>query len=105
MGRFISIWALTLIVVFASFVSSLEARKLLTPNNIDHQNIDKPAEVASSSSIASLFLSVLPKGEVPSSSTPSNKGHADVIDEKLVARHLISINRILRSVPSPGVGH
>lgn len=27
------------------------------------------------------------------------------LDEKLIARHLAALDRILRSVPSPGVGH
>ncbi|PIN06686.1 hypothetical protein CDL12_20749 [Handroanthus impetiginosus] len=51
-----------------------------------------------------LYLTALPKGTVPAS-TPSKKGHGVTVDEKLVARHLAAIDRILRSVPSPGVGH
>ncbi|KAK6133543.1 hypothetical protein DH2020_032672 [Rehmannia glutinosa] len=51
-----------------------------------------------------LYLAALPKGKVPASA-PSKKGHAVTIDEKLIARHLSAIDRILRSVPSPGVGH
>ncbi|KAK2975170.1 hypothetical protein RJ640_017383 [Escallonia rubra] len=52
----------------------------------------------------SLYLVSLPKGKVPAS-TPSKRGHATTIDQKLIARHLAAIDRILRSVPSPGVGH
>ncbi|XVE88241.1 hypothetical protein DITRI_Ditri19aG0053900 [Diplodiscus trichospermus] len=53
---------------------------------------------------ASLVLSALPKGTVPGSS-PSKKGHAKLDNEKLFARHLAGIDRILQSVPSPGAGH
>ncbi|KAB1200437.1 hypothetical protein CJ030_MR0G007237 [Morella rubra] len=87
---------LIFLAVFAAFASSSEGRKLLD---------EKQTEKRSFPSLgASLFLSTLPKGNVPSS-TPSKKGHAAVVDEKLIARHLISIDRILRSVPSPGIGH
>ncbi|GFP96965.1 hypothetical protein PHJA_001840600 [Phtheirospermum japonicum] len=51
-----------------------------------------------------LYLAALPKGKVPAS-TPSKKGHSVTIDQKLVARHLRAVDRILRSVPSPGAGH
>lgn len=51
-----------------------------------------------------LYLESLPKGKVPAS-TPSKKNHDVTFDEKLVARHLAALDRILRSVPSPGVGH
>lgn len=54
---------------------------------------------------SSLFLSALPKGTVPSSS-PTKKGHAVVVDEKLIERHLISKDRdLIVSIPSPGIGH
>lgn len=65
-----------------------------------HENKPKPT----SSSQASLYLSSLPKGTVPAS-TPTKKGHSTIVNEKLFARHLAAIDRILRSVPSPGVGH
>ncbi|KAJ1426158.1 hypothetical protein SESBI_10555 [Sesbania bispinosa] len=82
-------------VLFASFCSCLEGRKLV----LGAEKKIRP------SSRDSLFLSALPKGTVPSSS-PSKKGHAIVVDEKLIARHLISIDRVLLlSVPSPGAGH
>ncbi|CAK9148087.1 unnamed protein product [Ilex paraguariensis] len=82
------------LLILASFVSSLHARKLLNTNQSDKMipNLD------------SLYLTALPKGTVPSS-TPSKKGHAMNVDEKLIARHLAAVDRILRSVPSPGVGH
>jgi hypothetical protein len=42
---------------------------------------------------------------VPSSS-PTKKGHAMDVDEKLIERHLISMDQVLMvSVPSPGIGH
>ncbi|KAK9268095.1 hypothetical protein L1049_010534 [Liquidambar formosana] len=85
---------LLFLVISASVVPSMDARKLLTENN----------KKTPSSSEDSLFFSSLPKGTVPAS-TPSKKGHDTVVDEKLIARHLASLDRILRSVPSPGVGH
>nr|KYP36329.1 hypothetical protein KK1_042550 [Cajanus cajan] len=88
---------LPFMLIFASFFSSLEARNLVLEK---HQN-----KVSPSSRRDNLFLSALPKGTVPPSS-PSKKGHAMEVDEKLIARHLITMDRVLlRSVPSPGVGH
>ncbi|KAG4999952.1 hypothetical protein AAZX31_08G116000 [Glycine max] len=85
---------LLFMLLFASFCSCLEARKLV---------LDK--KLNPSSRRDSLFLSALPKGTVPPSS-PSKKGHSMEVDEKLIARHLITIDPVLlRSVPSPGVGH
>ncbi|KAG5517073.1 hypothetical protein RHGRI_037727 [Rhododendron griersonianum] len=85
-------------VIFASFTSSSHGRKLQTePEN--HKR------VAPSSKYAHLYLSVLPKGKLTPSSAPSKKGHAMIVAEKHAARHLAVVDRILRSVPSPGVGH
>ncbi|XP_049371823.1 precursor of CEP14-like [Solanum verrucosum] len=84
---------LMFVLFLASFSSSMEARKLL--------NSDEVKKVAN---LRSLYLNALPKGIVPAS-TPSKKGHSYTTDEKLIARHLAAIDRILRSVPSPGVGH
>ena len=66
-------------------------------------------ESSSSPSVEpSLFLSVLPRGRVPPSS-PGNRGNGDVAaageshaDARASAK---STERILGSVPSPGVGH
>lgn len=99
MARLSTLALMALLVVFASFVSDSQGRKLL----VVEENKKLPSS-PSSSMEESLFLNVLPKGTVPSS-TPSKKGHAEVVDEKLVARHLIAIDRILQSFPSPGVGH
>ncbi|CAN4082207.1 unnamed protein product [Withania somnifera] len=82
---------LIFLLVLASLSSSTEARELLK----SHQ-VKKAASL-----MDRLYLNALPKGRVPAS-TPSKKGH---YDEKLIARHLAAIDRILRSVPSPGVGH
>ncbi|KAH0699579.1 hypothetical protein KY284_013794 [Solanum tuberosum] len=71
----------------------MEARKLLNSR-----------EVKKIPNLRSLYLNSLPKGRVPAS-TPSKKGHSYTTDEKLIARHLAAIDRSLRSVPSPGVGH
>ncbi|KAG2687938.1 hypothetical protein I3760_09G072300 [Carya illinoinensis] len=84
------------LVVFAAFVSCLEGRKLLDLKQTEKRSVPALRD--------SLILSALPKGTVPAS-TPSKKGHAVVVDEKLIGRHLISTDRILRSVPSPGIGH
>jgi hypothetical protein len=98
MARISTASLLFFLVVFSAFAACLEGRKLL--------DIAKESKKRSVASLGdSLILSALPKGKVPSS-TPSKKGHGMVVDEKLVARHLISISdRSLRSVPSPGVGH
>ncbi|KAL0011415.1 hypothetical protein SO802_006523 [Lithocarpus litseifolius] len=94
MAKFSSV-VLVFLIVFGALVSCLEGRRLL-----DVKESKKRVYSLSDS----LFLSALPKGTVPSS-TPSKKGHAVEVDEKLIARHLISVDRILGSVPSPGVGH
>ncbi|MED6155090.1 hypothetical protein PIB30_002299 [Stylosanthes scabra] len=100
MARFATLLVLFL-VLFASICSCSEARKLEVGGN---KGIKNKVE-GSPNSRSSLFFSSLPKGTVPAS-TPSKKGHAMEVDEKLIARHLISIERILlRSVPSPGAGH
>ncbi|XP_061342668.1 precursor of CEP14 [Gastrolobium bilobum] len=97
MARFGTFLVLFL-VLFASMCSCLEGRKL-------HLGAGKHSNKVDPSSRDSLFLSSLPKGTVPPS-TPSKKGHSIEVDEKLIARHLISTERVLlRSVPSPGAGH
>ncbi|KAI3495379.1 hypothetical protein L1887_37712 [Cichorium endivia] len=80
-----------LFMLLVLYTSSTSGRKLL------NMRAASPVEI-------SLYLSGLPKGTV-AASTPSKKGHASTIDEKLITRHLIAIDRILRSVPSPGAGH
>ncbi|KAH8511690.1 hypothetical protein H0E87_009022 [Populus deltoides] len=94
------------LVSFATIVSNIEGRKLLMSTGTPQENSSSSNNEGTSSvsSFASLVLSALPKGTVPSSS-PSKKGHATLDNEQLFARHLASIDRILRSVPSPGVGH
>ncbi|CAA7014503.1 unnamed protein product [Microthlaspi erraticum] len=55
-----------------------------------------------------LFLSALPKGNVPPSG-PSDKGHTsppeDYSDQHMVPKNSPEIHRLQGSVPSPGVGH
>lgn len=82
------------LVIIATFMSALEGRTLLS--TVDKKMVP--------SLQGSLVVSALPKGTVTPSS-PSKKGHATVINEQLFARHLALIDRILRSVPSPGAGH
>ncbi|KAK7302980.1 hypothetical protein RJT34_13878 [Clitoria ternatea] len=97
MARLASLLVLFLLL-FASMSTCLQGRKL-------HVGAEKQSNKTEPSSRNSLFMSSLPKGTVPSSS-PSKKGHAAEVDEKLIARHLISTERVLlRSVPSPGAGH
>ena len=96
----LSALALVFLVVFATVVCTLEGRRLL-----DTKEYQFKKKAASKSLDGSLFLSALPKGKVPVS-TPSKKGHAFVVDEKLIGRrHLAGNERFLQSVPSPGVGH
>ncbi|KAK9085769.1 hypothetical protein Sjap_026180 [Stephania japonica] len=86
-------------VLLGCFVpSTTEARKLL--RSIEEKKVMLTVPALEDS----LVLSALPKGTSPPSA-PSKKGHSVVIDEKLFAMHFASIDRILRSVPSPGVGH
>lgn len=84
------------LVLFSCLISSTHGRKLLADLQNDHKRPTTAEE--------RLYLAALPKGTVPAS-TPSKKGHAVTIDEKLIARHLADIDRSLRSVPSPGIGH
>ncbi|KAK7412479.1 hypothetical protein VNO78_03943 [Psophocarpus tetragonolobus] len=80
------------LVLFASLCSCLEGRKLHLGAH-KHSNSNKVDPF--------LLFSSLPKGTVPSS-TPSRKGHSTVVQDKLIARHLITTQRLLlRSVPSP----
>nr|XP_004485930.1 precursor of CEP14-like [Cicer arietinum] len=96
MGRFGTMQLVLLLILFASLCSILEGRKL----HLKHSN--KKIDPSSKDSV---FLSSLPKGKIPYSA-PSKRGNSVEVDEKLIARHLISTQRLLlRSVPSPGVGH
>lgn len=82
-----------LFMLLVLFTSSTNARKLVTDTKEEASQFEM-----------SLYLSSFPKGTVPAS-TPSKKGHALITKEKLITRHLIAMDRILRSVPSPGAGH
>lgn len=93
MARSIALIFVFFLVSSTTMSSTVESRKLLVDNNKNGP-----------SSLASLLLSALPKGTVPSSS-PSKKGHATLDNQKLFRRHLRAIDRILQSVPSPGAGH
>ncbi|KAK9088705.1 hypothetical protein Scep_027787 [Stephania cephalantha] len=90
-------WVLYFVVLLGFFVPSTEARKLL-------RSIGENKVMTVPALEDSLVLSALPKSTTPPSA-PSKKGHLVIIDEKLFAMHLATIDRILRSVPSPGVGH
>ncbi|KAL0305594.1 UNVERIFIED_CONTAM: Precursor of CEP14 [Sesamum radiatum] len=86
------------LIMFSSLLmASVHGRKLLMMNVQVNKDVPSLED--------RLYLTSLPKGNVPAS-TPSKKGHgASTIDSKLIARHLAAVDRILRSVPSPGVGH
>ncbi|XP_057949328.1 precursor of CEP14 [Malania oleifera] len=87
------------LVMLASMVSSMDARKLLMSTHEERKGRVWPNWDASS------VLNALPKGPSPPKSSPSGKGHAVIIGEKLFARHIGSPDRIMNSVPSPGAGH
>ncbi|CAI9087219.1 OLC1v1021238C1 [Oldenlandia corymbosa var. corymbosa] len=91
-----------LLTIFLSSISSSSSRKLLEEDH--HEKLKNSATPQQPYLDANQFLTSLPKGSVPAS-TPSKKGHSFTTDEKLVARHLAEQERILRSVPSPGIGH
>ncbi|KAB2025616.1 hypothetical protein ERO13_D06G138900v2 [Gossypium hirsutum] len=98
MARFSSLVLILLVVFAASFMPQMESRKLLM--NTAESNGNLPPL------FASLVLNALPKGAVPSASATSKKDHSTTLgNEKLFARHLAGIDRILQSVPSPGAGH
>ncbi|XP_045805032.1 precursor of CEP14-like [Trifolium pratense] len=103
MGHISTTQLVLLLILFSSLCSSLEARKLHLGSS-KHKKIHPPPTPRDS-----LFLSSLPKGKIPYSA-PSKRGNSIEVDEKLVARHLISTDEsevriLLRSVPSPGAGH
>ncbi|KAL1224162.1 Precursor of CEP13 [Cardamine amara subsp. amara] len=87
-----SISMICLLLFIVGFVSqACEARKVLGPYGVSK----------------GLFLSALPKGEVPPSS-PSDKGHTsppDDSNQRMVPENSPEIHDLLGSVPSPGVGH
>ncbi|KAI3411525.1 uncharacterized protein J3R85_017897 [Psidium guajava] len=101
MDRSSTIALVFIVMVFASSMSCFEGRMLLERTSSLHHDDTKRSPLSS----PGLYLSALPKGTIPTS-TPSKKGHAEVVDKKLIARHLGSLDRVLmQSVPSPGVGH
>ncbi|KAL1555958.1 hypothetical protein AAHA92_11636 [Salvia divinorum] len=67
------------LLIFCSLVYCAQGRKLLL--KVENSEIRPRREGAAAEKVAATF------------------------DEKLIARHLAALDRILRSVPSPGVGH
>ena len=98
------------LVVWASCVEECNGRVMGHPRKLlVHRHGDHDHQHQVPYSFGRLVLSALPKGPYGSSS-PSGKNHgaptaAAVVNEKLIARHLAVISRILQSVPSPGAGH
>lgn len=89
------------LLTLASLVTTIYGRRL---NDNMHETQKQKLQKPPPSARDSLYLSSLPKGTVPNSA-PTKKGHSFIVDEKLIARHLAALDRILRSVPSPGVGN
>lgn len=92
MARF-SVVHLLFITLLVCFVPILEARKLRSMQKKEVPSLE-----------STLILNALPKGPSPPSS-PSDKGHAMLMNPKLFEIHLARIDRLLQSVPSPGAGH
>ncbi|XP_059630365.1 precursor of CEP14-like [Cornus florida] len=95
MARLSTLGLFCIILVLICYVPSLEARKLM---NIERRRIVPSPE-------DNLVLTALPKGTAVPSSSPSGKGPAMVIYEKLLSQHFSRIDRILESNPSPGIGN
>ncbi|KAI8567974.1 hypothetical protein RHMOL_Rhmol02G0163200 [Rhododendron molle] len=95
MARSSLVFLFVFTITFASLVSNSHGRRLLTTVEEDKRE-------------GSLFLNALPKGLIQTSS-PSKRGQALATNKNPFHRHrgshLAAVHRILRSVPSPGVGH
>ncbi|XP_059630086.1 precursor of CEP14-like [Cornus florida] len=91
----LSTLGLFVILVLICYVPYLEARNLMS---IESRRIVPSPE-------DTLVLTALPKSTAFPSSSPSGKGPAMVIYEKLLSQHFSRIDRILQSVPSPGIGN
>ncbi|KAK4340615.1 hypothetical protein RND71_039116 [Anisodus tanguticus] len=74
-----------LLLILVPFTSTTQANRMLLLNLHEVKKISNLEDMR-------LYQIALPKGTIPNSS-PSKKGHSH------------TINRILKSVPSPGVGH
>ncbi|KAI8010625.1 Precursor of CEP14 [Camellia lanceoleosa] len=82
------------LLICCACAPSLEARKLLTMENKKVPSLED-----------SLLLSALPTGTIPPPSSPGGKGHSMVINGRVFVLPLPHLDRVLQSVPSPGVGH
>ncbi|KAF8047868.1 hypothetical protein N665_2796s0005 [Sinapis alba] len=103
--RLVTIW---LFIVFAVIVvaspSPVSSRKLLEMKKQENLTVRKDEKSHMPHVTKSTTLTALPKGKIQNS-TPSKKGHAVISNVKLRSRHLSTVDRLLQSVPSPGVGH
>ncbi|WOH11955.1 hypothetical protein DCAR_0831451 [Daucus carota subsp. sativus] len=94
-------------LTLASIVATIHGRNLKQSmherkkQQLEQQSYPPPPPPPSRES---LYLASLSKGTVPNSS-PTKHHHSFVVNEELIVRHLAALDRILRSVPSPGVGH
>jgi|UniRef100_A0A2N9F3V7 hypothetical protein len=81
-----------ILFTFVSHMPSSDARNILRLSIRDVPTFEH-----------SIVSRALPKGPIPLSSS-GEKGHAMAFNEGLFA-HFAKMDRILESVPSPGVGH
>ncbi|XP_031266121.1 precursor of CEP14-like [Pistacia vera] len=84
---------LTFLLVAILYTSSLESRKVLSI-----EKMDVPSDL-----VDSLVPSALQKGSATFS--PSGESYKVAINEGLINRHIARDDRILKSVPSPGIGN
>ncbi|CAI0560843.1 unnamed protein product [Linum tenue] len=98
MARASGIVLILLVVISASFFSNTEARKLLSTSGGDGGG----GAISVRALLQSLLLRALPKGTSPSKKGQSTKTLDNV---ERFQRHIARMDRILGSVPSPGVGH
>ncbi|KAJ4879930.1 hypothetical protein Rs2_36984 [Raphanus sativus] len=103
--RLVTIW---LFIVFAVIIvaspSPVSSRKLLEMKKQENLTVREEEKNHMPHVTKTTTLTALPKGKIQNSA-PSKKGYAVISNAKLRSRHLSTIDRLLQSVPSPGVGH
>ncbi|CAA7049718.1 unnamed protein product [Microthlaspi erraticum] len=103
--RFVTIWLFIVVtVIVLTLPSPVSSRKLLDMKKQENMTVREEEKSRMPHVTKTTTLAALPKGKIPNS-TPSKKGHAAVSAVKLRSRQLSTVDRFLRSVPSPGVGH
>ncbi|ESQ33943.1 hypothetical protein EUTSA_v10009585mg [Eutrema salsugineum] len=103
--RLVTFWLLLVIAVIAlASPLPVSSRKLLDMKKQESLTVRKEEKSHVPHVTKTTTLTALPKGKIPNS-TPSKKGHAAISAVKLRSRRLSTVDRLLQSVPSPGVGH